>query len=288
MTDFVTDDGEVIDYAKAATQAKSRIATFKFGLLETVRGDPRLSKAPCESVVGVLASFLTVDDRTLKPTRVYASNTTILSRTNIKTRQSIKKARDLLQQYEYCVTQGRTASGCDLYELRNPHAEFVKMHSLAKAEKLKEEAAAAREEERRKNELKRHRGSTDNPAENSEGVIKSPRRGSTDNPAENSEGVIKSPRRGSTDNPNFVEYYRGRKGIEKENILSAYGEEDNQQQPLPVPASQAELEHMMTEICSGVSISPAIISQLRRLLLAGELTLEIINLQRDHAERNAA
>lgn len=269
MTEFVTDDGEVIDYAKAAAQAKSRIATFKFGLLETVRGDPRLSKAPCESVVGVLTSFLTVDDRTLKPTRVYASNNTILSRTNIKTRQSVKKARDLLQEYEYCVTQGRTASGCDLYELRNPHAEFVKMHSLAKAEKLKEEAAAAREEERRKSEMKS-------------------RRGSTDNPAENSEGVIKSPRRGSTDNPNFVEYYRGRKGIEKEDILSAYGEEDNHQQPLPVPASQEELEHMMTEICSGVSISPTIISQLRRLLLAGELTLEIINLQRDHAERNAA
>ncbi|WP_273792301.1 hypothetical protein [Brucella anthropi] len=46
MSEFVTDDGEVLDYATAKAKAKSSIATFKFELLETVRGDPRLSAAP--------------------------------------------------------------------------------------------------------------------------------------------------------------------------------------------------------------------------------------------------
>ena len=269
MSEFVTDDGEVLDYATAKAKAKSNIATFKFELLETVRGDPRLSAAPCEAVIGVLISFLSVDERTLKPTLVYASSITIMAKTNIKTKLSARKARKLLEEQGYLVRKGTTASGCELYQVCNPHVERVKMHIQAKAEKLKEDAAAAREEYRRKKALKLHRGSTNDPTENDE-------------------GVINCPHRGSTNDPNIVEHYRGKASIEEEQFLSAYGEEDNQCQPLPVPASQEELEHMMTEICSGVSISPAVTSYLRRMLLAGELTPAIITQQRAFAERHVA
>lgn len=269
MSEFVTDDGEVLDYATAKAKAKSSVATFKFELLETVRGDPRLSKAPCEAVIGVLISFLSVDERALKPTLVYASNIMILSKTTIKTKLSVRKARKLLEEHGYLVKKGTTSSGCELYQVCNPHAEYVKMHTQAKAEKLKEEAAADREEYRRKKALKTHMGSTDDPTENNE-------------------GVINCPHRGSTDDPNIVEHYRGKASIEEKEILSQYGEDDNQCQPLPVPSSQEELEHMMTEICAGVSISPAITSHLRRMLMAGELTLDIITQQRSFAGRHAA
>lgn len=269
MSEFVTDDGEVLDYATAEAKAKSSIATFKFKLLETVRGDPRLSAAPCEAVIGVIISFLSVDERTLKPTLAYASNITILSKTTIKSKHPIIKARRLLEEQGYLVKKGTTASGCELYQVCNPHAERVKMHSQAKAEKLKEDAAAAREEYRRKKALKLNRG-----ADNA--------------PTEIDEGCNEYTHRGADNAPNIVEHYRGKASIEEEQFLSAYGEDDNQCQPLPVPASQEELEHMMTEICSGVSISPAVTSYLRRMLLAGELTPEIITQQRAFAERHAA
>ncbi|NKW79896.1 hypothetical protein HGG72_05515 [Ochrobactrum pecoris] len=177
MSEFVTDDGEVLDYATAKAKAKSNIATFKFELLETVRGDPRLSAAPCEAVIGVLISFLSVDEKSLKPTLVYASSITIMAKTNIKTKLSARKARKLLEEQGYLVRKGTTASGCELYQVCNPHVERVKMHIQAKAEKLKEDAAAAREEYRRKKALKLHRGSTNDPTENDEGVINCPHRG---------------------------------------------------------------------------------------------------------------
>ncbi|KAB2716984.1 hypothetical protein [Brucella intermedia] len=269
MSEFVTDDGEVLDYATAKAKAKSSIATFKFELLETVRGDPRLRSAPCEAVVGVLISFLSADEHTLKPTLVYASNITILARTTIKTKATVIKARKLLEEHGYLVKKSCTASGCDLYQVRNPHYEYVQMHMREKAEKLKSDAAVAREEERRRKAKK---------------LI----RGTEFEPTENHEGFNNCTHKGSENIPNIVEHYRGKASIEEEQFLSAYGEEDNQCQPLPVPASQEELEHMMTEICSGVSISPAVTSYLRRMLLAGELTPAIITQQRSFAERHAA
>lgn len=270
MKDFVTDDGEVIRYKDAISAARTALSSFKFQTLETVRADPRLSKAPCEAVMGVFVKFLSLDEKTLKRKPVYASMITILSQTTISSRATVRKAKALLIEFDYLFKLGSTSHGCDLYEVRNPHFEYVQMHIHEKRVKLSDDANEDRGETRRRSSLQQSSGSTDDPAENQQ-------------------GVNECTRRGSTDDPNIVENYRRRNSIEESQSPSpVYGEEDRADIPFPVPSSADELEAMLTELCSGSPLSQGVIALFRRKLLEGTLTPSIVDDQRKFAERFAA
>lgn len=58
--------------------------------------------------------------------------------------------------------------------------------------------------------------------------------------------------------------------------------------PIPVPRSLKELEQVMTDLCEGAPLSDGIIAYFRKQLLAGTLTMEFVNDQRNFASRYVA
>lgn len=268
--------GEIVDVlpegGRTALQvARSELASFKFSTLETVRVDPRLSAAPCLAVMSVYLEFVTVDERSLKPTPAFASNITLMARACIKSKTTARAARKLLVENGYLVRIGETKDGCEKYRVENPHHERVLMHVREAEEYLKQIEAGRREEERRKKKLAADRGSDIDPTRDGRGDRYCPDRGSDIDP----------------------KYLRGNLGglgsreegqpIKVSTALSYGDVDDDPHLPYPVPTSEDELVHMLAELFEGCHLSAAIVSAMRKMLTTGKLTPAIVEEQRRFA-----
>lgn len=249
--------------------AKSELAAFKFKLIETVAADPRLSRAPCAAAIVVLASFVTIDKRTMKPTPAFASLVTMMARGGMKEKLA-RRARKLLEQEGYLVPTGsKTKDGCIKYRIENPHEERVQMHVREAIEYWNEQETERRAEERRKKLAKTHVGSPQT---------------STENRC----GFPTGTHVGSPQTPNYLREYLSGYGSEEESrpikVSSARDEtENNPHQPYSAPESEVELTSMLATLFDGCQPSPAIMQAMRKMLIAGKLTPAIVEGQREFA-----
>jgi len=224
MSEFVTEDGELIDDQEPTDPqspyglALRKLAAFKFKLYETVAADPKLRKAPCTEAIIAYARCVTIDKRTLKPTPAYASAITLMARGNMRSKTTARLSRNLLQQEGYLVPTGSaTKDGCVRYQLANPRAEQVSMHVREAEEYLAQIDATRKEDERRKKKAKEGHGE--------QYAV----------PPEDDRGVNNWPDRGSNIDPNYL----------GEN-LSGLGSEEGAT-PIKVSSAPSGYEHEMEE-----------------------------------------
>lgn len=289
MTEYITEHGEIIEAPDASQltplqMARRQLAAFKFDLVETIAADPKLSKAPCLGVMVVYLSFLTIDERTLRQTTVYASNIKLMARAGIKSKTTASQARKLLVEAGYLVPTGsQTKDGCAKFRVANPRAEMIKMHIREAEEFLAQRDALRKEGERRKKALLT-RGVTD-----------------IDTPSE-AWGTSNWPDRVSDIDTNYLGGHlsvscSGEEGslIEHDQSLdeqfnsyaSARGGDD-QNEPLPVPRNDEEADDMIAMICEGRTVPPFMRDRLRSILNAGVLTPKMIEVMLIRVKGEAA
>ncbi len=271
--------GEIIDVLPDGGRtplqvARSELAAFKFSTLETVRADPRLSSAPCLAVMSVYLAFVTIDERSLKPTSAFASNITLMARACIKSKTTARAARRLLIENGYLVRIGETKDGCEKYRVENPHVERVQMHVREAEEYLKQIEAERREADRRKRKLATHRGSDIDPTHSESG-----NRYCT--------------HRGSDIDPKYLRGNLGGLGSREEGHpikvstapLNTYSlaKGDDRHVPYPAPTTAEELTSTLQRLFAGCQLSPEIMQAMRKMLTAGNLTPAIVEEQRRFA-----
>lgn len=261
--EYITPDGEVIELgSKTPYQiACTNLVAFKLKTLETVAADPRLREASCTEAMIVYLSFLVVDKKTLKPKTVYASANKLMARGKMKSKNTAKKARQLLVKCGYLRKTGTTKDGCDRYAVLNPNIERVAMHVREAEEHLANLDADRKREERRK----RKNGP--------DGV-------STNDPPKKARGINECPDGVSTNDPNYHRGFHrgscseGREGLREEGTPPSndnpYGSiDDDPTIPFEVPQSEAEANEILSHFGN---VNPVVRSALRRMLMTGELT----------------
>ena len=248
--------------------AKREQAAFKFALLETVAADPKLAGAPCVSVMLVYLRYLSIDEKTLKPNLVWASNDTLRARGGVKSTESAQRARQLMERAGYLYPDGKTKEGSTKFRIANPHAERVQHHVDIALETYRDQKAFRKEEDRRKQKAK------------GEGVRE------TDTPSE-PWGAGKPCDRVPDSDTNYLRKHLGEFSSEGEGYTPA-SEEGNAyalardcesveaaagEQPFPVPRNEAELEASLRSITKGLrNTSPGLLTYFRKELAAGRLT----------------
>jgi len=271
--EYVDEDGEVhVDLspeAKAAfAEAKRDLASFKFKLLETVAADRRLRKAPCAQVMIVYCRFLTIDPRTMKPKPVYASCTKVMAHGGILTKKTVIRARKLLIQHDYLKATGsQTKDGCIWFTIQNPNYEQVSM-SIKEAEEHYARLDAEEKQVARSKKQKQNIGS---------GVVGIP--------PETTEGCHSYPDSGVVGIPNYLGGNRGRFSSEGSNqqtpVDVAYGQipDIDPNEPFPIPETDEELASAIADFVM-IGCSPVVVNYFRQELLAGRLTMNMVEEQR--------
>ncbi len=277
MTEYITEHGEIIEEPDASPRtplqmARTQLAAFKFDLVRTIAADPLLAKAPCLNVMVVYLDFLTVDERTLRPNTVYASNVKLMARAGIKSKTTASAARKMLVDAGYLVPTGSaTKDGCVRFRVANPRAEMIKMHIREAEEFLAEREAIRKEGERRKRAL------------NKQGVTE------FGTPYEE-RGTSIWPDRGTDIGTNYLGEYlsvscsreegssieHDQSLDERSNSYASARGGDDQNQPLPIPRSDQEATDMISTICDGRTVHPAMRDRLRSMLKDGVLTPKMI------------
>ncbi len=113
---------------------------WKIRLENTVNGDPEAPKAGLK----LIRAYLEYASEANNP---YRSMDDLVAETGLDER-TIGRTRDRMVSLGYMVNAGRSSSGVDIYELRNPRAEFVLQHVEAKAKELREKKAAKKKSAR--------------------------------------------------------------------------------------------------------------------------------------------
>lgn len=261
MNEYITEHGEIIQDMRSSYQvACSQLAAFKFKTIETVAADPRLKEGACTEAIIVYLSFLTIDKETLKPKPVYASTIKLMARGKMKSKNTAKKARQLLAECGYLVPTGSsTRDGCIWYHVENPNVERVTMH-INEAEMYYVEIDAERKrEERRKRKAK-------------EIVV------SENAPPQTERGIKKCPPVVSNNALKYLEEDLRYSLCEGRDDLNRYSPDqivDEATMPLPIPGSDDEAESMMDQICEGRSVHPALRNRLMSMLKTGVLSLRM-------------
>ncbi|RWF71881.1 MAG: hypothetical protein EOQ34_13990 [Mesorhizobium sp.] len=151
----VSAEGEIVEFRNGKPEslyekAKRDLAAFKFELYETIAADPMTRKHPCLQATVALGKYVTIDQRTLKPTSAYLSNISMMAEAGIRSKTTCKDVRALMVKLKYWVEVGQTADGCAVYRLDNPRLEAVQMHIPEAKDKLRADSAAQKENERRR------------------------------------------------------------------------------------------------------------------------------------------
>lgn len=263
MAEYITEHGEIIGDTRSPYQvACSQLAAFKFKTIETVAADPRLKEGACTEAIIVYLSFLTIDKETLKPKPVYASTIKLMARGKMKSKNTAKKARQLLAECGYLVPTGSsTRDGCIWYHVENPNIERVTMH-VNEAELYYVEIDAERKrEERRKRKAKEIVVSNNAPPETERGIKKCP-------------PVVSN---------NALKYLEGDlrdSCSEGSDDLHSYSPDqiaDEAALPLPIPESDAEAELIMDQICAGRPGAEVLRGRLMSMLKMGVLSPRLAN-----------
>jgi hypothetical protein len=277
LTEYITEHGETINepetFQRTPLQsARTQLAAFKFDLVRTIAADPVLAKAPCLGVMVVYLDFLTIDERTLRPTTVYASNIKLMARAGIKSKTTASQARKLLVEAGYLVPTGsQTKDGCAKFRVANPRAEMIKMHIREAEEFLAQRDALRKEGERRKKALLT-RGVTD-----------------IDTPSD-AWGTSNWPDRVSDIDTNYLREHLSVSCSREEGRLIEHNQSldeqsnsyasarggDDQNEPLPIPRNDHEADGMISMICEGRMVHPAMRNRLRSMLNDGVLTPRMI------------
>ncbi|HEV2899392.1 MAG TPA: hypothetical protein VGX71_16470 [Pseudaminobacter sp.] len=246
--EYVTDEGEVLEGSGALATARRELASFKFRLFRTMNADPKVEKSLLAASM-VLADFVTIDKRTLKPTVGYLPTLTVMARANLA-RSTIKLVRKQGKALGYWEPQEKkTKAGCLQYLLANPHEERIRMNVKDKEEYLRGEDAYRKELERLN------------------------RRGPTIAPPESDVGADDRPDKGPINDPNYHGTYHGK--FSSEGKANTVGANDSQpDQPFPIPSDP---EAFIVGLFDGREERSGVLGYFRAKLLRGELRLSDVD-----------
>jgi hypothetical protein len=268
LTEYISEHGEIFEDSPIAGLSPYQLAcrqlvAFKLKTIETVAADPRLKEGACTEAMIVYLSFLGVDKETLKPKPVYASTIKLMARGKMKSKNTAKKARQLLSKYQYLVPTGSTTKdGCLWYRVENPNVERVKMHVQEAEAFYTELDAERRREDRRKRKVKTRVVSETDPTEIGRGINDCSHVASENDP-KYLRGYLRY---------SFSEGGDNLKRDEDPNPYASAAHGDEANQPFPIPESFNESAEMIHAICDGHVVSSTTRNLLTRFLNTGILT----------------
>ncbi|SIT56251.1 hypothetical protein BQ8794_270078 [Mesorhizobium prunaredense] len=257
--EHVSDEGEVIEFRNGKPEtlyakATRELAAFKFELYETAAADPKLTDAAVRAIVA-MARYVTVDERTLKPTVAYLSNISMMAEAGIRSKTTVGNIRRLMIELKYWVDVGQTSDGCRLYRIENPRRDAVQMHIREAREKLREEDTIRKENERRRN------------ADRKAGRVPK-----TVTP-QALEGAKIWDDRVPISDPNYLRAYLGDFSSEgKTNPISEVFSDLGRECPFPVPRTEEEAVNLLVSLFDGKENRPGLINYFRTKLMSGNLT----------------
>lgn len=225
-------------------QKDTSSATWKFDFADTVQADP-LAKGGCLAVIRSYLNFASKSDP-----RAFCSLPELMIRTGLS-KPAIRRAKELLVKLKYMEVLFVTEEGATMYKLVNARKQQIDEHIDIARESL---AAAKRDRKRRERKAKGGNETIPPEDDNWERNV---------TPVEN-ETL-----------PNTVEEHRrvscseGRE--ESLGVDSVYHElEDlNPYTPFSIPDNDNEAEEILSHVGQ---VHPVIKTELRRMLMAGELT----------------
>lgn len=232
-------------------------ATWKFDFLDTVNADPQANSA----CLAVIKAYLNFASRS-RPT-AYCAMSELMLRTGL-TKPTLRTAKATLERLGYLVAKYVTEEGATMYELVNARKETIDQHMAIARETI---LSAARERKVRERFTGRG-GKKSLPPETARGENNLPpdRKNSFPNTLEEYPGVILL--EGKTDNRTQVRSHSNPYQI-------ASSGEDDPTIPFDIPSTEDEAQ---TFIESAGTFPPVIAMQLRRMLMAGELTPSFLSL----------
>lgn len=223
-------------------------ATWKFDFMDTVNADP-LAVGECLGVIGAYLNFCSKDDP-----RAFCAIDELVIRTGA-TKPTIRKARKLLVKLGYMKEKFVTSEGAMMYELINARKEQIDLHikisrnDLANARRLRKRA---------------------------ERISQKKREGEKETlPPDDALTERNFPPKRKETFPNTVEEHRrvscseGRDESLRED--SGYHDLDdlNPYEPFSIPDNDNDAEEILSHVGN---VNPFVKTELRRMLMAGELT----------------
>jgi hypothetical protein len=257
--EHVSNDGEVVEFRNGKPEtlyakATRDLAAFKFELYETVAADPLVSDVCCRANVAI-TRYVTVDERTLKPTVAYLSNISMMAEAGIRSKTTVGSVRRIMTKLGYWVDVGQTSDGCRLYRIENPRREAIQMHIREATDKLREDDAARKENERRRN------------ADRKAGRV--PKSVTP----EALEAVKNWDDRVPNSDPNCLRANLGDFSSEEgTNLITEVFSDLGRECPFPVPQSEDEAVGLLVSLFDGSETRPGLINYFRNKLMSGSLT----------------